>query len=277
MMTKRVEVVVLNWNGWKDTLACLMSLQTLDYPNFHVTVVDNASSDDSVAQIAMAMPAVEILQSGANLGFGGGCNVGIRKAMSRKADYVWLINSDATAHSSALSALVKMAESADMIGAVGSVIFDAGTDDRVQVWGGGQVKLWSGRCSNQHARAPLDFISGASMLLRCDAVAMIGVFDDSTFFMYWEDTDLAFRLKKCGWKLAVAEDSRVWHKQSASVGGRGPALDRYFTQSGVRFLRRYAALPSVSIAFMLTRMLIKRLLLRDMTRLRAVIQGSRSA
>lgn len=276
-MTKRVEIVVLNWNGWKDTVACLQSLQALDYPNFHLVVVDNASSDDSVVQINKAMPAVELLQSGANLGFGGGCNVGIRKAMSRQADYIWLINSDATVHSSALSSLVNVAESADMIGSVGSVLFDAGTDDHVQVWGGGQVKLWSGWCSNQSARGPLDFISGASMLLRCDALAMSGVFDESTFFMYWEDTDLAFRLKKCGWKLAVAKDSRVWHKQSASVGQQSPALDRYFTQSGVRFLRRYAALPFVSIAVMLARMLMKRLLLRDMKRFRAVIEGFRSA
>ena len=276
-MTKRVEIVVLNWNGWKDTIACLVSLQALDYPNFHVMVVDNASSDDSVAQIIRATPQVELLCSATNLGFGGGCNVGIRKALSRHAEFVWLINSDATAHPSALSALVTMAESDAMIGSVGSVVFDAGTVDHIQIWGGGQVKLWSGRCSNQRSPAPLDFISGASVLLRCKALKASGVFDESTFFMYWEDTDLAFRLRKANWKLAVAEGSWIWHKQSASVGRKSAALDRLFTQSGVRFLRRYAASPFASITLMLTRMLIKRLLLGDWKRVSAVIEGLRSA
>lgn len=93
---KRVTVVVLNWNRWPDTLDCLASLQYQDYPNFNVLVVDNDSTDDSVEQIRAAMPEIELLQSGANLGFGGGCNVGIRRALADGADYVWLINSDST-------------------------------------------------------------------------------------------------------------------------------------------------------------------------------------
>src|SRR5450830_1576724 len=101
---KRVDVVVLNWNGWQDTIACLASLQRQDYPHFNLLVVDNGSTDGSVDQIKKAMPALELLQTGANLGFGGGCNAGIKLALARGADYVWLINSDATVDSGALSA-----------------------------------------------------------------------------------------------------------------------------------------------------------------------------
>ena len=93
---KSVYVVVLNWNGWKDTLACVASLGLLEYDDFHVLIVDNGSTDESVEQIRLAMPTTEILETGANRGFGGGCNVGIRKALSRGADYIWLVNSDAT-------------------------------------------------------------------------------------------------------------------------------------------------------------------------------------
>ena len=95
-MMERVEIVVLNWNGWQDTIACIFSIQKQDYPNFHLLVVDNGSTDDSVVQIKKAAPAVELLQTGANLGFGGGCNAGIRLALDRGADFVWLINSDST-------------------------------------------------------------------------------------------------------------------------------------------------------------------------------------
>ena len=276
-MTSHVVVVVLNWNGWQDTVACLESLQRQSYASFELLVVDNDSSDDSVAQIKKAMPGVELLQSGANLGFGGGCNVGIRQALSKDADYVWLINSDATADPHALSALVRVADGNVVLASVGSVLYEADASDQVQLWGGGQVRLWSGQCQNQRAAAPLDFISGASVLMRCAAIEKVGLFDESTFFMYWEDADLSFRLRRAGWQLAVAEDSRVWHKQSASVGKNSPVLDQYFTRSGVRFLKRYSVIPFISISFMLGRMLAKRLLTGQLTRARAVIRGFRSA
>lgn len=272
-MMKRVDVVVLNWNGWQDTIACLASLQLQDYPSFNLLVVDNASTDGSVDQIKLAMPSVELLQTGANLGFGGGCNVGMRHAFSRGADYVWLINSDATADPHALSALVRVAEKTPALGAVGSVLYEADQQDRIQLWGGGRVQLWSGQSTHRRLPGRLDFISGASVLLRREAMAEVGFFDESTFFMYWEDTDLGFRLRQAGWQLAVAEDSRAWHKQSASVGKRSPLLDRYFTRSGVRFLRRYAPIPFISISLLLGRMLVKRAIMGQSARVRAVVTG----
>lgn len=270
---KRVDVVVLNWNGWQDTLACLASLQLQDYPSFKVLVVDNASTDDSASQIRRAMPSIELLQTGANLGFGGGCNVGMRYAFARGADYVWLINSDATADPHALSALVRKADENSGVGSVGSVLCEAEAKDQIQLWGGGRVQLWSGQSRHQRQPGPLDFISGASVLLRREAIEEVGFFDESTFFMYWEDTDLGFRLCRAGWQLAVAEDSRVWHKQSASVGKRSPLLDRYFTRSGVRFLRRYAPIPWISISLLLGRMLAKRAVMGQTARVRAVLAG----
>lgn len=276
-MMERVEIVVLNWNGWQDTIACIFSIQKQDYPNFHLLVVDNGSTDDSVVQIKKAAPAVELLQTGANLGFGGGCNAGIRLALDRGADFVWLINSDSTADVCALSALVRKAQSHQTLGAVGSVLYEMGTGGQVQLWGGGRVNLWLGQSHHQLSPGKLDFISGASLLLRCAALEKIGLFDQATFFMYWEDTDLAFRLQKAGWQLAVADDSKVWHKQSASLGKRSPLLDEYFTQSAVRFLRRYARMPRISIALMLGLMLIKRVAMAELSRVRSVMKGYRGA
>jgi GT2 family glycosyltransferase len=274
---KRVAVVVLNWNRWQDTVGCLASLHLQDYPNFYLLVVDNGSTDDSVAQIKNSEPTIELLQSGFNLGFGGGCNVGIRKALADGADYVWLVNSDATVDPHALSALVKVAEQNLSLGSVGSVLYEVDAPDQVQLWGGGRVRLWSGRSRHQLSPGPLDFISGASVLLRRAALEEVGLFDQPTFFMYWEDTDLGFRLRRAGWQLAVAHDSRVWHKQSASLGKRNPLLDEYFVRSGVRFLRRHAPVPSVSIAFMLGIMLAKRVLKGELRSAGAVVKGYRSA
>jgi GT2 family glycosyltransferase len=266
-------VVVLNWNRWPDTLACLASLQHQDYPSFKVLVVDNDSTDDSVKQIKAAMPGIELVQSGANLGFGGGCNVGIKRALAEGSDYVWLINSDSTADAHALSALVDVAEKNLALGSVGSVVYEVDTPTQIQLWGGGRVRLCCGQSRHQTAAGPLDFISGASVLLRRDALEAVGIFDQAAFFMYWEDTDLGFRLRQGGWQLAVAQDSRVWHRQSASLGKGNPLLDEYFTRSGVRFLRRHAPVPLASISLMLGMMLAKRLLAGQLRRAQAVVKG----
>lgn len=274
---KRVAVVVLNWNGWRDTRACIASLQKLSYPNFGLIVVDNGSTDGSQGHIEANFPTIKVLQTGTNLGFGGGCNAGIRQALEQGADYVWLINSDTTVDANALTALVHMADTQALLGAVGSVLYEADRPDQIQLWGGGRVGLWRGLSRHQVAPAPLDFVSGASMLLRREAIEQVGMFDDQTFFMYWEDSDLGFRLRQAGWQLAVAEKSCVWHKLSASLGQGSRQLDAYFTQSGVRFLRRYAPAPRVAILMMVGRMLLKRLLMADFGRAKSVFNGYLSA
>lgn len=115
------------------------------------------------------------------------------------------------------------------------------------------------------------------MLLRRNALDDVGLFDEALFFMYWEDTDMGFRLRQAGWQLAVAADSRVWHKQSASLGLGSPVLDAYATRSCVRFLRRHAPVPKLSVALMLVRMLAKRVLVGRPDRLGAVWRAYRSA
>jgi len=90
MSPPTVYIILLNWHGWRDTIACLDSLTQLNTPNAHTLVVDNGSTDDSVARIHEAHPEVPIIETGKNLGFSGGCNVGIRRALDEGADYVWL-------------------------------------------------------------------------------------------------------------------------------------------------------------------------------------------
>lgn len=270
---KRVAVVVLNWNGWRDTLTCVTSLQNLNYPNFDLIVVDNGSTDGSQGHIEACFNGLKVIQTGSNLGFGGGCNVGIRRALERRADYVWLVNSDATVDVNALTELVRVAQEQALVGAVGSVLYEADQPERIQLWGGGKVHLWTGFSRHQTSPAQLDFVSGASMLLRREALEQVGLFDDKTFFMYWEDSDLGFRLRQGGWQLAVAEKSRVWHKLSASLGKGSQQLDAYFTQSGVRFLRRYSPVPAVSIFMMVGRMLMKRMLTAEFGRVKSVFNG----
>lgn len=273
----RVAIVVLNWNGWADTLKCVASLEKLESSDAQILLVDNGSSDDSVEEFQRRIPHIKLLQSGANLGFGGGCNVGIRHAMQERFEFIWLVNSDAQVAPDALSELVRLAESNPRLGAIGSVIYDADQPDCVQVWGGGRVNGWLGTSHHQKAPGPVDFVSGASVLLRTEALGEVGLFDSERFFMYWEDTDLGFRMCKAGWLLAVAPNSRVWHRESSSLGQGSLQWDAFSVRSCVRFLRKHAPWPTVSISAMLLRMLTKRILLRRWDRVAAVWQAWRSA
>src|SRR5689334_19055261 len=86
-----VHVIVLNWNGLQDTIACLESCRMISYPRFELIVVDNGSTDGSETRLREQFPEVEVLQTGRNLGFTGGNNVGIRRALERGSDYVVLL------------------------------------------------------------------------------------------------------------------------------------------------------------------------------------------
>lgn len=272
----KVQILLLNWNGWPDTLKCLHSLRSMEYSNYHILVVDNGSKDDSVSHIREAHPNLEIIKNEKNLGFGGGCNVGIRYALEQGAEFIWLLNNDTQVDSGALGAMVRLANSDHRVAAVGSVLYYMAAPTQVQAWGGGKTNLWTGLSQHFHAPATdreLHYLTAASLLLRREALLDVGLFDERMFFMYWEDVDLCFRLRQAGWKLSVASDARVWHKESASLRGRKPLLDAYFGASSIRFYRRHAPVPWLPILLTTAGRLLKRGFKGDWPSVRAVLSG----
>lgn len=274
-MVPLVCIVILNWRGADDTLACVASLRRLGYANFRILVLDNGSGDDSVTRIGEACPDLDLVETGANLGFAGGCNVGIRRALALGADYVWLLNSDARAEPGALAAMVDLAETDPGVGAVGSLICDLADPERVLAWGGGRVDLRFGRPSHTVAPvadAELDYLTGASLLLRARALEDVGLLDEG-YFLYWEEADLCYRLREGGWRLAVAPGSRILHRAPESTQRRLRQKDRHFNQSAVRFLFRYAKHPWAAVLTGGSLRFAKRLLRGEFGRARAVARG----
>ena len=272
-----VYIILLNWHGWRDTIACLDSLASLDYTNYHLQVVDNGSTDNSVACIRAAHPEVSIIETGRNLGFSGGCNVGVRRALEEGADYIWLLNNDTTVDPQALSAMVAVAETDPKVGAIGSVLYYLDNPKDIQAWGGGRVCFWSGRARHHLGPVPgarLHYLTAASILLRRRALEEVGLLDENTFFMYWEDTDFSFRLRKAEWRLAVADQSIVLHKENASTGKGNPLLDFYFNESAIRFFRRYAPIPVWPISIGVLGRLTKRVLRGNLPGFLATLRGA---
>jgi len=241
----RVAVVILNWNGWQATAACVDAVEGLDHADVSLVVVDNGSTDGSVSFLRERYPTLRLLESGANLGFAGGMNVALRQLLEEsEPEYIWLLNNDARPSPGALTALIDVAEHDPRVGAVGSVLL-GGALPSVWAWGGGTVSFRTGL--PRHHREPvtpdrIDYLVGASLLLRARALRELGLLDDR-FFLYWEDTDISYRLRDAGWKLAVAPDSLVLHEGNGSLAFQSPGWDREFTASSVIFFRQHARFP----------------------------------
>ncbi len=246
-MTKSVYVIILNWNGWQDTIECVESCRRLTYPNLHILLVDNGSIDGSEAILRERLPDIELIQTGANLGFAGGNNAGIRHALDQGAGYVWLLNNDTVVEPHALSELVRVAESDNRIGMVGSKIFYYGTSN--VLWYAGAVLEPDNLHGMHHLglkeedRGQFDKVSETGFVTGCSLLATKGMIEetglmDERFFLYFEDSDWNMRAKKRGWKLAYCPASVVYHKVSLSVGGAAsPLMVYYYARNFLYFVK----------------------------------------
>ncbi len=274
-MEPKVTCVVLNWNGGGETVACLKALGKIQYGNLDVIVVDNGSTDDSLLRIRELHAHKVLIETGRNLGFAGGNNVGITLAIKNHADYIWLLNNDAEPTPIALAELVSTARSNPQLGAIGSVLLYTDSRKTVQAWGGGRVNRWIGRCSLARAPQPdewFDFITAASMLVPRAVFENVGLLDDD-YFLYWEDAEFSFRLRKHGWKIGISPLARVYHRENASTSGNSPVRDRFYTASAIRFLLSNSPMPRLSVMVFLFNRLGKRLLIGHFKRFLGVGRG----
>ncbi|WP_158679801.1 glycosyltransferase family 2 protein [Deinococcus sp. NW-56] len=208
--------VILNWNGWQDTAECLDSLRGLAYRNLDVLVVDNGSTDDSVEQLRQRFPEVNLTALPQNIGFGGASNLGTQTLLEAGAEYIWLLNNDTTVSTLALTELVRTAESDPSLGLVASVLYNYGEPGIVQAWGGGTLHPYLLTLHHHFAPADsYDHLLGTSLLIRREVLEQIGLLDERYIFSM-EDTEYSLRAREHGWRLAVADASRVYHKGGAS-------------------------------------------------------------
>jgi GT2 family glycosyltransferase len=337
-------IVIVNWNGWEDTIECLESVFRLRRKDFVVIVCDNDSKDGSMqrimewargertassasaemrsftcppvarpipfsslhAQEVSGPPSGEgceqlvLIQSGENLGFAGGNNLGLRYALYRNDhNYVWLLNNDVVVHPDALSRLVERMEEDPRIGICGSKLCFYAAPLLVQAYGGASYSPLTGR--NRHlgefelVSAPesriavedqLGYIVGASLLVSRRFLSSIG-FMNEDYFLYYEELDWAARARG-KFLLGYAPESIVYHKQGSSIGGKSlrrkaqpeesfVMSDFYSIRNQILYTRRYYPqyLPTVGVT--VAWRLLKRIAAGKRKRAWAVIRGVYSA
>lgn len=245
-----VVVVVLTWNGRDLTLDCLRSLEAVTTPNVRRMVVDNASSDGTVEAIhARYGDRVEVVVNASNLGYAGGNNVGIKKALDDGARFVLLLNNDTTVSPTFVDELMRAAQENDAIGVAAPKIYYAEPPNRIW-YAGGEISLWRGTARHigirqldrgQHDRPrDVDYASGCALLARREVFERAGLLDES-YRAYFEDADLCMRAARAGYRIRYVPTAQVWHRISASTGGQASrAKIRRKLASTARFFRTYA-------------------------------------
>lgn len=266
-MPPSVTCILVNWNNWQDTSACLLALAVQDTP-VQVIVVDNASANDSVAQLRRHHPEVTILDAGANLGFARACNLGARAS---GADYLWFLNNDTIAPPNTLSLL--LATPADVIGAELRYLH---APETVQAWGGGTVSRWTG--FSRHFLAPEflgagSYLTFASVLVRRTLFEQLGGLYEGAF-MYFEDADFCLRARAAGATFAVAPGTAILHREGGSQAGQSARQARVFTSAGLHFMRRHCPVPPVGMLLFLGSRVLNRVLRLRWKELPPVLGGA---
>lgn len=221
-------IVIPHFNGEAILRRCLVSLRETRYSSYHVLVVDNASTDRSIQMIRSGFPEVTIILSRHNLGYAGGCNLGIQ---SSESEYVLLLNNDAVVSPDWLDPLVQLMESNELIAAVQPKILSIQDKKVFDYCGaaGGEIDLFGypfarGRIfqtletdEGQYDNQQLIFwASGAATLLRRFALDQVGLLD-SYFFAHMEEIDLNWRMQKAGFQIAFEPGSVVYHQTGGTL------------------------------------------------------------
>jgi len=238
-------IIILNWNRPGDTIRCLESLWPMvERRQAAVIICDNASTDDSEKQISAWIReqvtidcidelgdwSVIIQQTGANRGYAAGNNVGIRLALAEaRFDYIWLLNNDTVLAPDTLEHLLACADHQPDAAVIGSTIVDEDNRNRIQCAGGCRyspattimLPALNGKSVEKVLQQPpqvhLDYISGAAMFIRVQALKKIGLLNEQ-YFLYYEEADLAQRMRRHGYTLAWCPQSIVYHAGARSTG-----------------------------------------------------------
>jgi len=250
-----VAIIIVNWNSYLHTSACLTSLKQVTYDNFKIIVVDNGSKDGSDHQLEVTFSDIILLRNKENTGFTGGNNTGIAYALKHEYDYLMLLNNDTEVEADFLMQLVNVMENDFSIGAIQPKFYFLNNKDRVWNTGGKIIKSlgWVKTIRNNNkinlsseVSQETEWITGCGFLTRTSIIKQIGGLNDR-FFIYCEDVDWSLRIQSKGYKLHYCPKAIVYHEAGMSnknkVQGKegylNPIVHYLNTRNNILLLRKY--------------------------------------
>jgi len=224
-MSKKLAIILVNWNSYSLTDDTLQSLYKTSYKDYDIICVDNASTDDSLSQLRKNHADIILLTCDQNTGFTGGNNKGMQYALEHGYAYTLLLNNDVAVESEFLEPLVQALDANENLGAVQPLIYFH--HDRTLIWNAGsRYNKWLGvtktigynkkdanhtyRNQNQGFASKIDWITGCAFMVRTELLKKVGLLYDP-FFIYYEDVDLSFRIKNAGYDLGYVPASVIYH------------------------------------------------------------------
>jgi len=247
MRFPKLAILLLNYNGKRDTLECLAALQAANQkPKFATIVIDNGSTDGSVDAIRTAFPEVPIFQTKENLGFAGGNNVGIRWALTKSFDWIFLLNNDTVIAPDCMGHLLAAAKKKPDGKIFGAKIYRYHDKERLDHFGGfwnpniaefesiGQNRIDDGTFQEMHQ---VDYVSGCALLMHRSVPEAIGLLEEN-FFLLWEESDFCSKARSHGFQIWTVPEAKIWHKVSASFTGGKPHMHYFWWRNRLLYIAR---------------------------------------
>ncbi len=252
--TALVAVVTVTYNSGDVVDDFMRSILAQDHRSLLIYIIDNDSSDDTLRRVRHFQdPRIRVIESGANVGFAAGCNIGMRAAQAEGCSHVLIINNDTTFDPTLVS---RMLEAEVQLGADFTVPKIYHFDEPRRLWAaGGRFQRLRGYASVHLGEQVIDagqydeprsveFAPGCCILIRRSAMERVGYFDER-YFVYTEDADYCWRAKSLGLKLWYTPTASLLHKVSSLTGGSGsPFFVRYTTRNRVIFIRKHLSFPA---------------------------------
>lgn len=309
---KLVYIIVLNWKNADDTIACVKSLFAMEYKQFRVVICDNNSPDKSYDKIKKSIlnitsqcldnkklvelnkesslehiandinDEIYLIQTGENLGFSGGNNVGIRFSLYQNdCDYVWVLNNDTLVERNALNIAISFMEKNKNIGVCGSKVVYMNNPNLVQSIGGSYNKLLmtthnigNGLLAEESVDKSIldgvDYIIGASMIFPSKVIKDVGLLCED-YFLYYEEIDICNRVRDAGYEIAVCPDFIIKHRVGASTeGGRSDIADFCSVRNRLLIANKFHPYSLAFVWFSLILVLFNRLKRKELNKAKNV-------
>lgn len=273
-MTGRISAVIVNYRKPALTAETVESLRHVpQFGSLTVRIVDNGSGDGSLERLRAKCADCEILDAGSNLGFAGGCNVGIRRALEAGDERILLLNNDTEVAPDFMTGLLAQADDRTL-----TTPRIVRADDPAKVWyGGGFVSRFRGGFYHEtdagsagRAR-DVTFASGCCLLMPASFFRTCGLMRED-FFLYYEDAELCLRATANGFRIRYVPESVVRHKVSSTTGADSPLTAYYGTRNRLRLMADWK-FPPTAFAYVVGTRLAKAVTARHSAFRRAIVRG----